>query len=181
MRVNFWGICFPLALLAILYDDVLGIEAFTPWTVLIAALFMSIGLTLIFPHKTNVQTAQSNAAAWEQHTVYDDFARISAKFSETVKCVGSRNLQGVEITSSFAGLKLYFNNAQLASGQAVVNVNSRFSGIELYVPRGWQVVNNIRCTAAGLDERRFTNFAKTNAALIIKGTASFSGITVIYV
>ena len=42
--LNFSGILFPLAILGILYDDVLGIQALTPWPILLAALLLSLGL-----------------------------------------------------------------------------------------------------------------------------------------
>ena len=50
-RLNYAGILFPIAFLCIIYDKQLGITALTPWTVLIAALFGSIGLSMIFPKK----------------------------------------------------------------------------------------------------------------------------------
>ena len=52
--LNFSGILFPIAFLCILYDEPLGITAITPWTVLIAALLGSIGLSLIFRDRKSV-------------------------------------------------------------------------------------------------------------------------------
>lgn len=43
-HVHFGGILFPLAFIAIIYDKPLGITAITPWTVLLAALLLTIGL-----------------------------------------------------------------------------------------------------------------------------------------
>jgi len=48
IRVNFPGILFPIAFISIIYDDQLGITSITPWTVLVAALLGSIGLSMIF-------------------------------------------------------------------------------------------------------------------------------------
>lgn len=47
-HLNFSGILFPIAFICIIYARQLGITAITPWTVLIAALFGSIGLSMIF-------------------------------------------------------------------------------------------------------------------------------------
>ncbi|MGL4912698.1 MAG: LiaF transmembrane domain-containing protein, partial [Romboutsia sp.] len=47
-KMNFWGILFPIAFICIIYDKQLGITAITPWTVLIAALLGSVGLSMIF-------------------------------------------------------------------------------------------------------------------------------------
>ena len=48
MNLSFGGILFPSAFLAIIWDTELGIESLTPWPVLFAALFGTIGLNLIF-------------------------------------------------------------------------------------------------------------------------------------
>lgn len=47
-RLNYAGVLFPLAFICIIYDDQLGITAITPWTILLAALLGSIGLSMIF-------------------------------------------------------------------------------------------------------------------------------------
>ena len=48
---NFYEMLFAVAFLGIIYDGPLGIEALTPWTVLAAALLLSIGLSLLFGGK----------------------------------------------------------------------------------------------------------------------------------
>ncbi len=50
-HLNFWGIFFPMAIMAILFDETLGIEKFTPWPVLGAALLLSVGFSFIFPYR----------------------------------------------------------------------------------------------------------------------------------
>ena len=50
LHLNFAGILFPIAFICIIYDKQLGITNITPWTVLVAALLGSIGLSMIF-HK----------------------------------------------------------------------------------------------------------------------------------
>lgn len=50
---SFSGVLFPLAVIAILFDKQLGIEKLTPWPVLGIALFLSIGLSLLFPKRHN--------------------------------------------------------------------------------------------------------------------------------
>ena len=45
---NFYEMMFAAAFLCIIYDEPLGIEALTPWTVLAAALLFGIGFSLLF-------------------------------------------------------------------------------------------------------------------------------------
>lgn len=48
------GFLFSIAFLIIIYDKPLGLEAITPWTVLLAALLASIGWHFLFPHQRNI-------------------------------------------------------------------------------------------------------------------------------
>lgn len=51
IRVDFGAIFLPLALIACQYDEYLHIEALTPWTVILAALLLTIGCESIFKTK----------------------------------------------------------------------------------------------------------------------------------
>lgn len=53
IRRSFPTIFFSIAFLCIIYDDQLGITALTPWTVLLAALLLSIGMGILFHKKGN--------------------------------------------------------------------------------------------------------------------------------
>lgn len=53
IRKNFFSIFFSIAFLCIIYDDQLGITALTPWTVLLAALLLSIGMEILFNNNRN--------------------------------------------------------------------------------------------------------------------------------
>lgn len=48
VSISIGNILFPVAILAILFDETLGITELTPWPVLFAALFGTIGLNMIF-------------------------------------------------------------------------------------------------------------------------------------
>lgn len=68
---NFYESLFAVAFLCIIYDKPLGIEALTPWTVLVAALLLSIGLSLLFGGKgkksavLNLSGTVTGAGGWE--------------------------------------------------------------------------------------------------------------------
>ena len=66
---SFAGILFPIALLGIIYAEPLGITALSPWPLLAAALFGSIGLSLIFHkshHKYNYDQKEGNPENFDQ-------------------------------------------------------------------------------------------------------------------
>lgn len=52
MKVDFMQITMSLGILGWVYDDVLGIEAITPWIILISAFLLGLGLNLIFKRKS---------------------------------------------------------------------------------------------------------------------------------
>ena len=55
IKRNFFSIFFSIAFLCIIYDDQLGITALTPWTVLLAALLLSIGMEILFNNRSYVK------------------------------------------------------------------------------------------------------------------------------
>lgn len=55
IKRSFFSIFFSAAFLCIIYDDQLGITALTPWTVLFAALLLSIGMEILFHKKNSYQ------------------------------------------------------------------------------------------------------------------------------
>ena len=57
------GFLLSLAFLAIIYDKPLGIEAITPWTVLLAAILASIGCHILFQPKKQTAPAYTSSAA----------------------------------------------------------------------------------------------------------------------
>ena len=195
MHANFGGIMFSLALYAILFDEPLGIENLTPWPVLGAALFLSIGLSLIFPKKHKHNFDHEN---WEKHfqnydcidieenssegeNINGEHIWVRSRFNGAVKYITSQNLKTLDIDASFAGIKIYLDNANLSDGQAAINVYASFGGVEIYVPKEWKVINNVSCTFAGSEDKGLKGYDNGENTLILKGVAKFSGISVIRV
>ena len=175
------GIFFPLAIIAILYDDYLGIQALTPWPVLFIALFLSIGLSFLFPKYKHFYKHSGEESFHEIINEADDSViNLSAKFGGSVKYVNTNQLQEVNIDCAFSGMKVYFDHADMAGEKASVNVRLSFSGLELYEPKNWNVVDNLGCTLGGV-ERRGTASETTDKTLVLNGSVSFSGVTIIYV
>ncbi|MGN0594632.1 MAG: LiaF transmembrane domain-containing protein [Hominimerdicola sp.] len=187
-NVYFSGIFFPIAFIAIMFSKPLGIENITPVPVLVAALFLSIGMYLIFPKKSVwgsvIYNSDSIKGGDVENFNSDDIngEEISAggSFTGSTKYVNSQNLKAVNVNCRFSGMKIYFDNAQMAGNFAFVNIDAEFSGIELYVPKSWAVCNDSVCTLGAVTEKgaRFSNASKT---LVLRGKSSFSGITIYYV
>ena len=160
-HVHFGGILFPLAFIAIIYDKPLGITAITPWTVLLAALLLTIGLHLIFGRfrKKIVHRGHSKKRDdWDEvkgEKLNGDELDISSTFGSVIRYITSEDFRYAEIDASFAG-------------------------VELFVPKEWQIVNHVESSFGGIDEKNNRN-GEVTATLTLEGSNNFGGITIYYV
>ena len=161
-RLNYAGILFPIAFLCIIYDKQLGITTLTPWTVLIAALFGSIGLSMIFPKKNKFFEKKSYLSFEEGEDINTD------KFTSA------------DISCKYSGLEIYFDNAVMAEDKAVLRLDVSFSGLELYIPRSWNVENRTNVFLGGIENKKYGDKVYTNT-LILTGDVKLSGVEIHYI
>lgn len=191
VRLEFGQILFSIALLCIIFDEQLGIEALTSWTVLAAALLGTIGLHMLFhgrgrkSYYTQYQSYHKEAFTErapsescreaDEETVF-----CKSNFGSFIKYVNSTDFQFAALECSFGGMKVYFDNAVITGTSATVDLNVSFAGVELYVPREWNVVNNARACFGGIDEKG-RNMSSGTPSLILTGEVNFAGVTVHYI
>lgn len=188
--LNFSGILFPIAFLCILYDEPLGITAITPWTVLIAALLGSIGLSLIFRpkkrHRASSHTSFSyRSVSGESDRIIDDADGDSfickCHFGSCIKYVNSSSFTDGVIDCSFGGIKLYFDSTVIAGEYAELDIDCSFGGIELYVPKEWTVTDQMHVFLGGIEEKNPQTHCGGGKGVILKGNLKFSCINITYI
>ncbi|MBR4086189.1 MAG: hypothetical protein IKK33_18145 [Lachnospiraceae bacterium] len=144
-----WGpMLFCPAILAILYDEALGIENLTPWPVLGAALLGSIGFSMIFG-RTHKYTDENGEKHWnfeggegvkmidQEESDYRFVCDVTfGSFSKYIKC---QKLQEVVVDNSFGQTSIYFDEAVLDGGRADVTVDNSFGCTKLFIPSDWDV------------------------------------------
>ena len=189
LHISFGGILFPLAFIGIMYDEPLGITPITPWTILLAALLGTIGLNLLFANRRKswkkIKGIKKERNEWKQaekNAKEEDGEKLyfHSVFGGIIRYVTSTNFQQAVVDSKFSGMKLYFDNAQIPSGRAVITMNATFSGVELYVPKQWKVVNQLNSPFSGVTEKN-KHAEDVTAELILEGENPFSGVTIYYV
>ena len=185
-HMEFGGILFSLAFLCILYDDFLGIESLTPWPVLGAAAFGSIGLSIIFRdhHMRNgscyvEHPGHNNMKADNYEEVTDNQFVFSTSFSSSVKYVKSENFTNARINCSFGEMKVYFDDAMIQNGEAVIDLDVKFGGAELYIPKTWTVINHANATFGAIEEKN-RNASEGTPKVKLIGDVTFGGVTIIY-
>lgn len=180
---NFAGVLFPIAFICIIYDKQLGLTAITPWTVLIAALLGSIGLYMIFHKHIKWINHKHNHEEYKFEKIdIEDESHVGFKnsFSASIKYINTDKFEQADFNCSFGAMKVYFDNAIMSNENAIVRINASFSGIELYIPKAWNVDVKTNVFLGSVDEKNSNNQTTTNNLTLV-GDVSFSGIEIIYI
>ncbi|WP_137597858.1 LiaF transmembrane domain-containing protein [Paucilactobacillus kaifaensis] len=179
-----FGTIFSLAFLGILYADPLGIGNLVPWTLLGAALLLSIGLSLIIrPHGIQHRWHQQN---WQEHpetvTTTDDqsLVDVQVSMSSNIRYVESANFKQANIYAYMANVKVYFDNATIQDEVANINIDGDLSGIELYLPKEWNLKIQTGNFLSGTEEKGLQS-TKEGPTVNLAGNLHLSGLTVIYI
>lgn len=198
--LEFPGMFFSAAFFIWLFDAELGLEAITPWTVLGAALLLSIGCSILFPrhhfhhhHHIGYSGSFDPDDAKDYHDPEDKehFSTVENKtdgeeiyfrttFSSGMKYINSDNFKKATLDASFGAMKLYFDNAIIQGESAVIDIDASFAGIELYIPKDWKVQNNVASSFGAVEEKNRSN-ADASHTVYLQGKSSFAGITILYV
>lgn len=192
IHVEFFGILMPLAVIAILYADQLGIRAITPWPVLGAAFLGSIGFDIIFKdyvckkyrarfgHHLCGGVHDFNGGE-HQEDIDNDNVNCQVSFAASVKYLHTKNLTSGVFSCSFGSLKVFFDQSELNPNGAVITVDNSFSGMELYIPANWNTTVNIATSMGGVSTKGMPRMDRSLPPLTIKGNCSFGGVDIYYV
>jgi predicted membrane protein len=105
----------------------------------------------------------------------DDFIEEVAVFGGSDKAINSSAFKGGKIVSIFGGSKIDLTRAQLAEGEAEVEIVSIFGGSTLIVPNDWNVKIEVFNIFGGYGDKRIRGPIDLNKTLIVKGVAIFGG------
>ncbi len=178
---SFGKMMFALAFLVIVNDKLLGLEAITPWPVLLAAVALTIGLNMMFPgfHRgAHIRIGGKHKGVCSENRV-GNTVYYENNFSGTVKYV-SGEITNVEIDNCFGATEVYFSDAILVGGSAKVSVDSSFGAVTLYVPFHWQVMMNVDTAFGGAEEKGRCNPTGENT-LYVDGDVSFGALEIKYI
>lgn len=183
--IRIWGILFSIAFLCILYSTQLHISAITPWPVLGAALFGSIGLSFIFPqHAGHRRYAYRNKTEGKQdpfaeHTDDEDIS-CTVSFTGTTKYIDSEKFRKAYLKCSFGSLKVFFDNTKVDGDYADIYIDTSFGETDIYLPKEWAVENQM--TASFGDVKEFNKMTQTGPPNVtVRGNVSFGDCKIYYV
>jgi predicted membrane protein len=91
------------------------------------------------------------------------------------RATASRDFGGAELTALMGGCKIDLSRAQIASGEAVVDVFAMWGGIELTVPEDWTVICRVVPVMGGIEDQTVPP-ALERQRLVITGLVFMGGI-----
>lgn len=183
VRGNFGTILFSLAFLVIVNDELLHLEAITPWPVLGAALLGTMGLKMLFPgfghrwqkhfwkHKHTGGIIQE-----DRNGGWIDYENV---FGSIVKYV-SGDVDHIEIANVFGSTTVYFIDARISGDSLNIDMDSVFGSVTLYIPSSWKITVNV--------ERVFSSVRESGQCawdgmhtVYISGDIVFGELKILYV
>ncbi|MCR4791712.1 MAG: hypothetical protein K5871_03110 [Lachnospiraceae bacterium] len=184
MDLSFGGIFLPLAVICIIFDEPLGIEALTPWIVLLVAVMLTIAFDMLFPKKHRYSKHHGGPDFGNKFTesVSEDkneYVMHSMKFGSATKYVRSQNLKEADLRSQFGELSVFFDGAQVPGGKVYIHVSASFGEMQLFIPAAWRLENKVRVSLGDCDDRG-TNVIPAEDAVVcvIDGSVSFGELQI---
>lgn len=106
-----------------------------------------------------------------------DIRRIEASFGKQDLSFAGERFEGADVQSSFGGLTLNLREAVI-EGEAFIDLNVGFSGVEIIVPEGLAVKVCVSSGFGGVSDNRRTKVTTGTPLLIITGKVGFGGVEI---
>lgn len=186
IRMHFFEGVVSLAIIGCIHDDILGIEAITPWTLIAAAVLIGIALDMIFKdgrERRDEHCFSHGEGHWTGHVengADGEYVRVENSFGAVSKYVNSESFREAKIENSFGECNVYFNNAILGSDKAFIHVENSFGCINLYLPSTWRVTVKQDTAFGGIKFRGCGSNVEDAPVIDLRLDCSFGEICVIF-
>jgi len=187
-RLHIAPIVIPLAILYFIFRERLGLPVIQTWKLVAAAILAFIGLNFLIPQgrRSCNQCNDSGGSKDQQQKIptegnNDNNPYINVNFSAISRSLIADSLETVRLSCNFGSMEIFFNQAELSPNGANAFINCSFGGIQLFIPRHWQVIDKMSCTLAGVDIKSFAAPAENAPRLTLNGSVSFGGVEVKYI
>lgn len=186
LKLSWGGMLFSLAFEVILFDEFLGLEELTPWPVLFAALLATMGMNTLIKKKRrkpekDVRLHQPHQQGNPEVVESDDTTfKCGVSFGSVVKYVTNKELKNARLNCSFGNLTVYFDNASLGGGSAVVQVDNSFGKTAMFIPKQWDTRVEIERSLGKVTQEGVKTGDGENI-LVIRGTTAFGEVNIRYI
>jgi len=167
------GLCFIVVGVAMMLSN-LGIFHFSVrdwWPVILIA----VGISVLLKDRS-VDQSSENYFAGNERTDSNARLDITAVMAGNKTVNSSQDFRGGEITAVMGGVDLDLSSASIQT-EAVLKVWATWGGIEIRVPREWEVVNRGTAILGGIEDKTIPSPA-IGKRLVITGTAIMGGVVI---
>lgn len=181
-RKDFSAFFFSLALIAIIFSKELGIEEVSGWFLFLIAGLLSIGFSLIFKGRPGISISHDlkGEVKNRMYIDQDNQAFMNVSFSSAIRYLSLEDFKFASAESNFAGLKLYLDGSKIES-EAVLDLDLNFSGVEIYIPKEWTVIDRTKTAFGRLENNDLYGDFKTGERLVLEGDINFAAVKIVYV
>ena len=141
------------------------------WPVFIVLAGLSIVLRGLFPGRCRSRHFEVSSLE------HDDHVNVDASFSGVKLRNDSRSFKGGRVLFAFGGLELDLREAVMDAPEATLDISARFAGIELRVPRDWQVVVQMQSRMGAVEDKSLPPPSPSHR-LILRGENVFGALQV---
>ena len=104
--------------------------------------------------------------------------RTTAILSGKVQNNMSENFAGGRATAFMGGVQLDLTNATMEGDQAVIDIFAMMGGVEMRIPRDWEVVDNVTALMGGVEDKTRLERTGQSKRLILQGSAIMGGVSI---
>lgn len=154
-------------------QDMIDFE--TVWKLLVPAILIIIGVSLIFKDafgsKINEEIKKLNESKTKDGGYCATFSGQNIKFD-------GEKFNGTDLNAIFGGIKCDLRNA-IIENDVVINTSSIFGGTEIYIPENVKVKVKSTSIFGGVDEKKQNKIENADAHTIyINATCLFGGVEI---
>ena len=187
---------FSIAFILMIFAEPLHITRLVPWTILLAAVLISIGLGIIFRNRFHtvvyankkIKNFRNKREAITDHIFTDTVSKeqgahvvVDQTMSDTSRYIHSKELETIDVNAKMSDVNLYLDDAQAANETVTMNVNLTMTDLTIYLPLSWQVESNMASTFMSGDFEIDGTSNGGGPTLIIQGRSNMSDIKIEYV
>jgi len=151
-------------------NDMLDLRQWWPVFIILAG--ASILLRGLFP-RTRWQRSRFETSTLEHADEID----VDVTFGGIKLRNDSHQFKGGKVALTFGGLELDLREAVMAAPEATIHIQATLSGIELRVPRDWQVVVQLGTTMGAIDDKTSPPPSPSHR-LVLRGDITLGGVEI---
>lgn len=182
-RMEFFGMFVPMAFLYMIYNEPLDLPFIRPVILVVSAILVSVGCSLIFKKRRKKNTYVNNSYYSKMNeSVNDNNPTVKSSMGSSSKYLRADSLQGGQLTVSFGELSVYFDQVRLNQAGAEIFVDCNLGSLKLYIPRHWNVVDKIGATLGAVQNN--TGQAQpvlTEPLLTLSGNVKLGSVEINYI